>query len=60
MPNPRDPQYWRARAEQARAMAEGFKTAAAREQMMEIVAGYERLAKMAEDLSAIPEPKKPS
>ena len=57
MPNPRDPQYWRDRADAARATAKSFKTREAIQQMMEIADGYERLAKMAEDLEKIPDKK---
>jgi len=57
MPNPRDPQYWRERAKAARDTAKTFKTRGAIQQMLEIANGYDRLAKMAEDLEKIPDKK---
>jgi hypothetical protein len=46
--SPNTPQYWRERAEAARAMANHLTNPVARQHMMNCVAGYERLARMAE------------
>ena len=45
---PNDPDHWRWRAEEARAIAESFDNAEARKQMQGIAASYDRLAELAE------------
>jgi hypothetical protein len=46
-----DPKYWRYRAEEARAMAEGLTNPEAKHLMLKVAADYERLAKRAEERS---------
>ncbi len=47
MPDPRTPAEWFARAEEAKSIAERMQNALARKTMLEIAAGYERLASYA-------------
>jgi hypothetical protein len=44
-----DPSHWRARAEEARTLADEMHDEASRRMMLEIAEGYERLAKHAEE-----------
>jgi hypothetical protein len=44
-----DPERWRQRAEQARAIADGIADPEAKRTMLGIAQGYERLAQRAED-----------
>ena len=53
MPHPFDPRrlrsaYWRARAEETRLVAETMKLWETKRTMLEIAAGYDRLAELAE------------
>jgi len=50
-----DPEHWRFRAEEARAVADEMKAEEARKTMLQVAQAYDRLAKMAEDL--LPKPK---
>ena len=47
-----DPEHWRARAAEARAVAEHMPDPEARQTMLSIAADYEKLAKRAEDRAA--------
>ncbi len=42
-----NPEYWRSRAEEARALAEMLEDPEAKRMMMDVVEGYERLAEYA-------------
>lgn len=42
-----DPKHWRVRAEETRALAASLTDAAARRQMMEVAAAYDRMAERA-------------
>jgi hypothetical protein len=44
-----DPEHWRQRAEEARAIADGIADPEAKRTMLGIAQGYERLAQRAED-----------
>jgi hypothetical protein len=44
-----DPEYWRDRAKEARAMAENIADPGSKQKMLEVAANYEHLAKRAED-----------
>ena len=44
-----DPEHWRQRAEEARAIVDGIADPEARRTMLGIAQGYERLAQRAED-----------
>jgi hypothetical protein len=50
-PKPPDEQYWRERAEEAYAQADRMTHREARRMMLEIAAGYQRLAQLAEERS---------
>jgi hypothetical protein len=56
----RTPEYWRDRAEEARAKADEMRDPAARETMLDVAKSYERMAKLASrrssDLSVAPPP----
>jgi hypothetical protein len=52
-----DPEHWRKRAAEARALAETFTDKQARERMLEVAAGYERLARLAEERARAKDPK---
>jgi hypothetical protein len=54
-----DPQYWRDRAEEARARAEQMHTAEAKLVLLRIAASYDRLAEHAERLAPQTKPSKP-
>ena len=47
LPMAQTPEYWRARAEESRALAESMKNPRAAQTMREIAKGYENLAEMA-------------
>ena len=44
-----DPAHWRERAREARTLADEMKDEVSRQMMLEIAAGYQRLAKHAEE-----------
>jgi hypothetical protein len=44
-----DPKHWRERAEKARYVADGMTDPVLKQMMLDVAAGYERLAKRAED-----------
>jgi hypothetical protein len=44
----RSPEFWRARAEEARIVAEGMNGRGARDTMLQIAAQYEELARLSE------------
>jgi hypothetical protein len=44
-----DPEHWRDRAKEARAMAEGMTDSVSKQKMLDVAANYEHLAKRAED-----------
>jgi hypothetical protein len=46
-----NPEYWWARAEEARVVAESMQDATSREMMLRIVSDYERMAEKAEERS---------
>jgi hypothetical protein len=48
LPTIHDAQHWRNRAKEARAQAEQMSDPQAKQQLLEIASGYERLAKLAE------------
>jgi hypothetical protein len=48
-----DPGYWLERADQARWMAKSFADEQACRQMIELAKGYERMAKMAEEMKLL-------
>jgi len=50
-----DPEHWRQRAEEARAIAELMTDMPSREAMLRIAADYDRLAKRAEDRKRSPQ-----
>lgn len=50
----RDTAYWRAKADEARAVADGLRDDEARKHMLAAAASYERLAKLAEHRPAKP------
>jgi hypothetical protein len=54
-----DPEHWRDRAKEARAIAEDMADPVSKEKMLDLAANYEHLAKRAEDRSSgkIPKPK---
>jgi hypothetical protein len=47
-----DPEHWRERAKEARAMAEDMADPASKGKMLDVAANYEHLAKRAEDRRA--------
>jgi hypothetical protein len=55
-----DPEHWRQRAEQARALAEQMNDTASREMMLGIAKDYERLAEQAEQRAQEKRKKKES
>jgi hypothetical protein len=44
-----DPEYWRGRAKDARAMAEHMTDPVSKQKMLDVASNYEHLAKRAED-----------
>jgi hypothetical protein len=54
-----DPEHWRDRAKEARALAEDMADPVSKEKMLDLAANYEHLAKRAEDRRSgkIPKPK---
>ena len=52
------PEYWRSRAEEARALAEMLEDPEAKRMMMGVVEGYEQLAKYSEVRQKQRKPKK--
>ena len=52
-----DPEHWRDRAKEARAMAEGMADSVFKQKMLDIVANYELLAQRAEDRRTGNDPK---
>ena len=54
-----DPEHWRDRAKEARAMAEGMVDPFSKEKMLDVATSYEHLAKRAEDRRSgkIPKPE---
>jgi cytochrome c553 len=54
-----DPQHWRERAKEARAMAEEMVDPISKQNMLDVAANYEHLAKRAEDRRSgnIPKPR---
>jgi hypothetical protein len=54
-----DPDHWLKRAEEARTLARGFQSLGAQDPMLRVAAGYERLAKQAALLQALPPPLTP-
>jgi hypothetical protein len=53
-----DAKHWRERADEARAMASYLTNPVARDHMLNCVAGYERLARMAEERRIFQDPPK--
>jgi hypothetical protein len=52
-----DPEHWRDRAKEARAMAEGMTDSVSKQKMLDVAANYEHLAKRAEDRGTGKAPK---
>jgi cytochrome c553 len=44
-----DPEHWRDRSKEARAMAEGMADSVSKQKMLDVAANYEHLAQRAED-----------
>jgi hypothetical protein len=53
-----DPDYWRRRAEEARTIAEQMENPEAKQTMLEIAAGYDRMAQRAAERIAAEKPLK--
>jgi hypothetical protein len=60
MPEQLDARYWRDRAEESRAMADGMRDPEARRVMLNIAASYDWMAELAEKGPAPPPPRKES
>ena len=52
-----DPEYWRDRAKEARALVEDLADPVSKQKMLEVAASYEHLAKRAEDRGSGKAPK---
>jgi len=52
-----DPEHWRFRAKKARAMAEHMADPTSKQMMLDVAAGYERLATPAEERKSSPQSK---
>jgi hypothetical protein len=53
-PFPDDPKHWRERADEARAVAEIVRDPDAKQAMLKVAEGYERLVKLAEEEATSP------
>jgi len=57
MSRSRNPEHWRARAEEARTVAESLGDMDCRRMMLQVAEDYEKLARRAEELAQRPEKK---